>query len=163
MNFARIAFFATAFFFLSACGFKPVHSPNSFGNMGVSYKDISVRSANNKKLDFLLKQALRDRIGDHTKTRYVLSVLPKLRRTALGVSTDDIASRYDLVVNTKVRLIDTKINKTIYTYSVRSVSTYGAPRDPYGEISAESNATEQVATEAADQILLRLAHYKPGQ
>lgn len=167
MNFARIALTATAFAFLSlglsACGFKPMHAPNGFGTTGLNYDDISIRTVKNEKIDFLLKQALRDRIGENTKTPYILSIEPTTRQRGLGRGTDDIASRYDLTLTTKFELIDAKSGKVVYKDTVSTVSTYGAPLDPYGKISAENNATEQVAVEATDRILTRLARFNFGK
>lgn len=167
MNFARIAFISTVFVFLSAglsaCGFKPMHAPNGFGTTSLNYNDISVQTINNEKVDFLLKQALRDRIGENTNTPYILSIVPSLGQRGLGRGTDDIASRYDLVLTTKFELIDAKSGKVIYKDSVGAISTYGAPLDPYGKIAAENNATEQVAVEATDRILTRLARFNFGK
>lgn len=167
MNFARITLIVTAFAFLSvglsACGFKPMHAPNSFGVSGINYNDISVRTVKNDKVGFLLKQALRDRIGENTKTRYILSLEPTIGQTGLGRGTEDIASRYDLTINTEFELIDTQSGKIVYTDKVSATSTYGAPLDPYGKIAAENNATEQLAVEAADRLLIRLARFNLGK
>lgn len=167
MKFLRTALIASVAIlfsaFLSACGFTPMHAPNSFGNMGVDYNELSIVTVNNEKIDFLLKQALRDRVGEHTKTRYRLTVEPRLSQSGLGRGTDDVASRYDLTMTTKIELLDTQSGQTVYTDTVSTVTTYGAPLDPYGEIAAQSNATEQIAVEATDRILVRLARYKAVQ
>lgn len=144
---------------LSGCGFKPMHAPASFGAKSYDYANIAVATTNEEKIDFLLKQSLRDRFGENHNTDYILNISPKLSRRSLGISDDDVASRYDLAMTASFELYDTKTKKTVYKDSVRAVSTFGAPRDPYGTVSAQNNATEQVAAETADRIIIRLARY----
>ncbi|HHL43257.1 MAG TPA: hypothetical protein ENJ42_06550 [Hellea balneolensis] len=147
-------------FTLGACGFKPMHAPTALqGAEGVAFSDISVSTSENLKKDFLIKQALRNRIGNNTETKYRLDIESTVGRKILGVGADDVASRYDLVMRTKFSLIDRKTGKAVFNGRTQAVSTYGAPRDPYGTITAGENATEQVAGETADRIINRLAGY----
>lgn len=154
---------------LSACGFSPVHAqkgqlgatPN-YANLGFGLEDITVNvttdgQVNNEKIGYLLKQALRDRMGDGDHAAYVLSVEPKISRSGLGISGDDVASRYDLSLRSKFTLTESKTGTVILKDSVTTVSTYGASRDPYGAVSAQNTASEHVAQLAADRILRRMA------
>lgn len=147
---------------LGACGFKPMHAPNSFGATGISYSDISVQTVKEEKPDFLLKQALRDRLGDNSNTRYILTIDPTVSRSSLGISGQDVASRYDLTMRASFTLKERKTGNIVFKNNIIATSTFAAPRDAYGTISAQNNANEQVATEAADRILMRLARYKGG-
>lgn len=144
---------------LTACGFKPMHAPGAFSDSSYSFEKISVTTVNEEKPDFLLKQALRDRFGDNADTQYELRIDPSVRRTGLGIGADDVASRFDMNMSAKYELVETKSGKTVDKGTVSSISTFAAPRDPYGRISAENNATEQVAREAADRIIIKLASY----
>ncbi len=145
---------------LSACGFKPMHAPGAFSTgQTYAYSDIAVATTAEEKIDFLLKQSLRDRFGDNHSTKYTLKISPKINRRSLGISDDDVASRYDLAMTANFELVDNKTGKGVFKDRVRAVSTFAAPRDPYGRISAENNATEQVASETADRIIIRLARY----
>lgn len=148
---------------LSACGFKPMHAPSTFSGNSFNYSSISVVTKNNEKIDFLLQQALRDRMGENHNTPYTLKIVPKVSRGTLGIGGDDVASRYDLHMNVRFELIDTKTGKTVLRDKIRGTSTFGAPRDAYGTIAAQSNATEQVATDAADRIIIRIARYMAGK
>jgi len=137
-----------------------MHAPGAFSNgESYNYADISVATTAEEKIDFLLKQSLRDRFGDNSATKYTLNISPKISRRSLGISDDDVASRYDLAMTARFELVDNKSGKGVFKDSVRAVSTFAAPRDPYGRISAENNATEQVASETADRIIIRLARY----
>lgn len=145
---------------LSACGFKPMHAPGTFTTgSGYSFEKISVTTSKEEKSDFLLKQALRDRFGDNQDAQYELKISPKVTRGGLGIGADDVASRYDMRMNAKYELVERKTGKTVHKGTVTSISTFAAPRDPYGTVSAENNATEQVAREAADRIIIKLAGY----
>ena len=159
--------------FLSACGFSPMHAPTGLGTSNIHYDDISVVMLTSDKagvdniaedkVGFLLKQALRDRIGDTQNALYNLRITPSISRGGLGIGGDDVASRYDLTMTAKFELLDIKTGKIVFKNQVRSISTFAAPRDPYGTIAAENNASEQVARETADRILIRIARYKSGQ
>jgi LPS-assembly lipoprotein len=144
---------------LTACGFKPMHAPNAFSDTGYSFEKISVTTLKEEKADFLLKQALRDRFGDNQGTEFELRIDSKVKRSGLGIGADDVASRYDMSMTAKFELVERKSGETVHKGSVTSVSTFAAPRDPYGTISAENNATEQVARETADRIIIKLASY----
>jgi len=159
MHRVSIFFIAAAALLLSSCGFKPMHAPGAFGAASYDYSEISVVSLENEKIDFLLKQALRDRIGDNYNTKYILQVEPDLKRKVLGIGSDDVASRYDLTMKAKIILLDAKTGEELFKDKVTAISTFAAPRDPYGTVSAQNNATELVAVEAADRTLARLARY----
>ncbi|HFB55241.1 MAG TPA: hypothetical protein ENJ46_04890 [Hellea balneolensis] len=150
---------------LSACGFEPMHATNALNGAsavkgGVVFREISVVTSKNDKEDFLLKQALRDRLGDNSNTRYTLRVVPTTSRRNLGIGADDVASRYDLIMTARFELLDAKTGDVLMKDKIRAISTFGAPRDPYGTASAQNNADRQVAAEAADRIIVRLARYQ---
>ena len=156
---SRFLFITFSGFLLAACGFKPVHAPGGFSKNSLAFEKISVTVVNEEKIGFFLKQALHDRMGEHTNTEYVLSVEPKARRISIGITDDDIASRYDLDMNTKIILTDSKTGKILIEDTVSAVSTFGASRDPYGRTSAQDTATEHISYETADRIIIRLIKY----
>lgn len=160
MRFFVLTFIAIA---LTACGFKPMHAPSTFSDTGYSFEKITVTTLKEEKPDFLLKQALRDRFGDNQDTEYELRIAPRITRSPLGIGADDVASRYDMRMSSSFQLVERKSGKTVHKGSVSSVSTFAAPRDPYGTIAAENNATEQVARETADRIIIKLAGYFESQ
>lgn len=161
MNIAKALFVSFALVFMTACGFKPMHASTGLGVSGIAFSDISVRTPGNEKIDFLVKQALRDRVGDNADAPYILQIRPKLSRDGIGIRGDDIASRYDLNLISLVELMDAKSGDILWTDTVKTISTYSAPQDPYATISAQNNATELVARNAAERILIALARYKP--
>ena len=148
--------------FLSACGFKPVHSATlkndapAFSSLKVELVDPD--RVNQKEAGYYLQQHLYDRIGQNAGP-HVLKISPRARRRPYGLTANDVASRFDLVLNVRYELIDSATGEKLYAGSVGSTSTFGSSRDPYARISAEKNATEQVARDAADRLLLRMSAY----
>ena len=158
----KIIVSALALPLLTACGFTPMHG-TSLGANAAKFEDISIeisdgRDAGDKEAGFYVMQRLRDRIGENTG-KHILKLRPKLRRQRLGVSSDDIASRYDSILEVNYRLVDAKSGKLLDKGSVKGTSTFGAPTDPYGVIAADKSANQQIAKEVADRLLVKLAGY----
>ena len=158
-----------------ACGFKPLHAPYVFEGQNSFFKSIHLAPAHlqsgallvNDKANFHLVQYLRSRMGYEKNTDiqknqqrpYLLTTSSVLRRTGLGVSSDDIASRYDLTITTKFELTQHATGKSLYKSQVQSVATFGAPRDVYGTAQSQIEASKRVARENADRIIIKLAAY----
>ena len=147
---------------LSACGFTPLHGA-SLGSNAAKFEDVSIqindgRDAGDKEAGFLVMQRLRDRIGENTG-KHVLELTPRLQRQRLGISADDVASRYDSILEMKYKLLDAKSGKILDRGTVKGTSTFGAPIDPYGIVAADNNAKQQTAKEVADRLLVKLAGY----
>jgi len=152
----------TAASLLTACGFTPMHGA-SLGANAAKFEDISIqindgRDAGDKEAGFLVLQRLRDRIGENTG-KHILELSPKLRRQRLGISADDVASRYDSILEIDYKLLDANSGKILDRGRVKGTSTFGAPIDPYGIVAADNNAKQQTAKEVADRLLVKLAGY----
>lgn len=147
---------------LTACGFTPLHAtPNTAS--AVSFEDVSIKITDgadegDKEAGFFVMQRLRDRIGENTG-RHILTLDPRQSRRGFGVNSIDVASRYDSILSVNYTLKDAKSGSLLMTGSVRAVSTFGAPLDPYGLIAAEKSAVQQITKEAADRLLIKLASY----
>ncbi len=147
---------------LTGCGFTPMHG-TSLGANTDKFQDISIqindgRDAGDKEAGFLVMQRLRDRIGENTG-KHILDLTPRLRRQRLGISADDVASRYDSILEMDYKLLDAKSGKILERGKVKGISTFGAPIDPYGIVAADNNAKQQTAKEVADRLLVKLAGY----
>lgn len=158
----KIIIAAFALPLLTACGFTPMHG-TSLGANAAKFEDISIqindgRDAGDKEAGFLVMQRLRDRIGENTG-KHILELTPKLRRQRLGISADDVASRYDSVLEVDYKLMDAKTGRILNKGKVKGISTFGAPIDPYGIVAADNNAKQQTAKEVADRLLVKLAGY----
>ncbi|WP_084169055.1 LPS assembly lipoprotein LptE [Hellea balneolensis] len=162
----KIIIAALALPLLTACGFTPMHG-SSLGANAAKFEDISIqindgRDAGDKEAGFLVMQRLRDRIGENTG-KHILELTPKLRRQRLGISADDVASRYDSILEVNYKLMDAKTGRILNKGKVKGTSTFGAPVDPYGIVAADNNAKQQTAKEVADRLLVKLAGYYADQ
>lgn len=148
---------------LAACGFTPLHSQSTAAPLpavNLDFTQTQAKGATGDKVEFLLRQSLKDRMaGNSRASPYTLSLDSKLARRSLGIRVDDVASRFDLTLTVEYRLIETKTGDVLDTGTVRAVSTFGAPTDPYGRTTAQFDAEERVSTEASDFLILKLARY----
>lgn len=147
---------------LSSCGFTPMHAPQ-LGSDGAAFKNIQIEVVEPERLAhqegaFWVEQALYDRLGKDGRL-HLLKVEPKFTRSGIGISAEDVATRYDLRVNVKYRLIDKKTGDVLDKGSVSTSSSFGAPRDPYGRSISEQTATKNVSKEVTDRLIIRLAAY----
>ncbi len=149
---------------VTGCGFTPMHAPGALSaNGSTPLQQITLnmedgRDANDKEIGFYLQQRLRDRMGSN-QGQYTLTVTPSWRRGRLGISAEDIASRYDGTVNARYKLTETKSGLVLDSGTVQAVTTFGASTDAYGVITANDSAMQTTAAEAADRLIVKLAGY----
>ena len=154
--------FLLMLFFISSCGFSPMHSPTNTTNSNL-FKNISVElneieDIGNKEIGFYLIQRIRDRIGTNLG-KDVLLLTPVIRRSGYGASSDDVASRYDITLIVNYEIKNRKTGDLLNRGSVRGSSTFAAPIDPYGLIAASNDAEQVIAKDVADRMLFKLATY----
>lgn len=147
---------------LSGCGFTPMHAS---APDGTSLSDISVSLVKGSRISdnqagFFLTQRLRDRLGKASAASpYEIKVVPTYRRTRLGLTEGDVATRYDVTVRVKWELIQTKTGKVVDKGVTSTVSTFGAPEGPYGVITADNIGVQQASKQTADKLVIELASY----
>lgn len=151
---------------LSSCGFTPMHGTTAtstpMANVNIDLKKGS--DVIDNQAGFFVLQRLRDRIGTQSDDMpYTLEVTPTYRRSRFGLTDADIASRYDITVSTRWKLIDTKTGKAVDKGVASSTSTFGASEGPYGVITADNVGVEQAAKETADKLILQLARALASQ
>ncbi len=147
---------------LAACGFKPMHTAAKLAE-APAFNSIKVELVDpdrvtQKEAGYHLQQHLFNRLGQNSGP-HILRLDPTAGRRPYGLTTNDVASRFDMSLRVKYQLINSVDGKTLDKGEIRAVTTFGASRDVYGRIAAQQNAAEQVARDAADRILVRLAAY----
>lgn len=151
--------------FTTACGFTPMHAPSGavggFGNMSVELG--SAIRVDDKEAAFWVQQRLAERLGNKNPAAQVLEITPSTRRSGIGVSGQDVATRYDLNMSLKYKLTDAATGKVLDRGTINSVSTYTASNDPYALIAAEKATTKQLASDTADRLLTKVAGYFASQ
>lgn len=152
--------FVVAALLLSGCGFTPMHAtgPNGKTLSDVAIDTKKVTNVADNNAGFLITQRLRDRVGvAQSPARYTLEIKPQYRRVRLGLTDGDVASRYDVNILARWKLLNTKTGKLIDSGVVSTVSTFGAPSGPYGVITADNVGVEQAAKETADKLVIEMA------
>ncbi len=151
--------------FTASCGFTPMHAPSgvvgAFGNMSVELGP-SIR-VDDKEAAFWVQQRLAERLGHNSAAAQVLEITPSTQRGGIGVSGQDVATRYDLNMSLNYKLTDAKTGEVLDRGTINSVSTYTASNDPYALIAAEKATTKQLATDTADRLLTKVAGYFASQ
>lgn len=147
---------------LTACGFTPMHAPSAVAGKP-AFKNIQVDLVTPEDIAhdhgaFYVQQALYDRLGTQGRT-HVLKIMPEFSRSGLGISAQDVATRFDVRIRMPYELTDAKTGDLLDRGTVSATTTFGAPIDPYGREASEQSATENVAREAADRLLVRLSAY----
>lgn len=147
---------------LAACGFTPLHSTSASAPLPaltLDFQETQASGATGDKIEFLLRQSLKDRMSPSAASPYTLTLDSRLTRRSLGIRVDDVASRFDLILVVNYKLIKKSDGELMDRGSVRAISTFGAPTDPYGRTTAQFDAEERVTTEASDRLILNLARY----
>ena len=151
---------------LQACGFSPVHKTGS-GLTGQAYSNVKIvaldgNNPDDQEAGFHIKQNMVERIGQGNGT-HILEITPRLRQRRLGITGDDVASRFEISLSAKYQLTDGKTGDVLDKGSLSSVSSFGSPVDPFGRISAEENAAERLAADIADDLIIELSKYYADQ
>lgn len=146
-------------FMCNACGFTPVHAPG-----GVSFDTVRVQLSGGTAIDdkeaaFWVQQRLAERFSTGSSPAQVLEITPTAYRAGLGISGQDIATRYDLNMSIRYKLTDAKTGKVLDRGTVNGVSTFTATNDAYALVAAEKETTRQLAADTADRLITKLAGY----
>lgn len=160
-----LASFTVAASLLSGCGFAPLHAPQgTFSSqaplraMDVELNTASADKVTGERVNYLLRQKLTDRMASG-QSDYALSITSRLSRTALGVTADDVTSRYDLSLSANYVLINALTKEVLGRETLYAVSTFNVPADPYGRVSAQNDAEDRVASDISDQLVFKLARH----
>lgn len=140
---------AFALVLVTACGFKPVYSTGGggFASGPIEVQQISGRSGH------MLRRALQEQLAaglpgiDQTA---VLSVDLDENITYLAFKPDGAASRSSVIMSATYTLTD----ETRRLSGRRETSIdFSVPDAPYGDISAQTNATDRAARQIAQKIV----------
>ena len=146
---------------LAACGFTPVHQ-NDFSKL--AFPDIKVvttedHNQDNKRASYEIRQNLKTRIGSsNSATSYQLKINPRIFKTRLGLTNQDIASRIELRLQTLYAITDAT-GKTLETGRVNSSTSFDLNNDPYARIRSEDSAIDRLAKDTADDLVIVLSKF----
>ena len=145
---------------LAGCGFTPLYgTPGITSNMA----GVDVITPDGR-LGHLLSEDLRDNLAVRRgePPRYRLALNVNEHRYARGLSTEQVATWYELYVMVDYSLVDAATGKTLTAGQMPVSVSYDAPVDPYAGIVAQQDGQRRAAAEAAQRIRIALASYFAG-
>ena len=141
---------------LSGCaGFQPLYGEqNVVGNLAA----IDV-VAPEGRTGYLIRQHLDDRFAKNhsAAAAYRMNLNLNEARFPRGVRIDNVATRYEYVLVATYTLTAQPSGTLAKRGSVRVELTYDSADQPYASISAQQDAQDRAASEAARRIELELA------
>ncbi len=144
---------------LGGCGFRPMLKQVDDTNVQGELAAVDVKTPIDR-LGYLVRDSLLDQLnpaGIQVPTRYRLEVNLQRRSNALGIQLDNTATRFNLTLTARFRLLDVDNQKVLYSSLVRRVASYNAIHDPYAELAAELDAEKRAAREVGTEIQTQLA------
>lgn len=140
---------------LSGCGFQPLYG----GPSGVQLDGIALVQEGDQRIDYLLRDELRNAFPDNAG-RYRLVLEPAdVRRTGSGIGADGIATRYDLLLTVSYRIYEDGNPEPVFDGSASGSGTYNIPLQPYAAITSQREGEELAARAASNRITLQVARF----
>ena len=144
---------------VAGCGFRPMLGQIDDTQVQGELAAIDVRTANDR-LGYLVRDHLLDELnpgGADVPSRYLLQIDLRRRSNALGIQLNNTATRYNLTLTARFRLLDASTKRVLYTSLVRRIASYNAIRDPYAELAAELDAEQRAARDIGTDIRTQIA------
>ncbi|THD74274.1 MAG: hypothetical protein E7812_18240 [Phenylobacterium sp.] len=141
---------------LAACGFTPLYADRP----GVVTKLANIQVIRPEgRTGFLIGEHLDDYL---TKDRnaapaYKMYVQLSETRYPRGVRIDNVATRYEYVLQADYKLVSLPSTDVAKTGRVHVEITYDSADQPYASVAAQEDAQDRAAEEAARRIQLELA------
>ena len=142
---------------LSGCGFTPLYAtPGVTPNLAAV--DVVTPEG---RTGHLLSEDLQDDLAIvHDKPAiYRLALAVDETRYARGLSTEQLATWYELSVRVSYSLIEISSGRTLKSGVTPVSVSYDAADDPYAGIVAQQDGQRRAAAEAAQRIRLQLAAF----
>ncbi|MEM9129227.1 MAG: LPS assembly lipoprotein LptE [Pseudomonadota bacterium] len=135
---------------LAACGFEPALAPGSPASR--LYNTVLI-DAPSSRLQFLLTRELETRLGRGSAAQYGLSLSITMRERAVGISSSDVTTRFNLLGSVKYALRDFQSKAVLITGAESNFVSYGATGTTVATQAAERDAQERLMVIMADQIM----------
>lgn len=140
---------------LSACGFAPLYAQPGVASNLAAVDVVAPKG----RTGYLMREHLDDALGRNpgmTPT-YRMDLAVNETRFPRGVRIDNVATRYEYVLTAEYVLNNLASGAVAKRGRVRVAVTYDSADQPYSSISAQQDAQDRAAQEAARRIQLELA------
>jgi LPS-assembly lipoprotein len=142
---------------LAACGFTPLYAEPGVAPALSSVQVIPPKG----RMGFLMQEQLDDALARRRgeTPRYRLTMTADEIRTPRGLRVNNTATEYELSLTVIYTLVETATGKTVRTGVAPVIVTYESSDAPYAGLSAQTDAQERAATQAATLVRLDLSRY----
>ena len=140
---------------LAGCGFTPL-----YGDPAVTAQLHSVQVTTPPgRTGQLIREHLDDALARNkgVTSRYKMELVLSETRYPRGVRVDNVATRYEYVLTANYTVTALPSGTPVKVGTTRVEVTYDSADQPYASISAQQDAQDRAAAEAARKIQLELA------
>ncbi len=142
---------------VAGCGFRPIYAHSTGASQKLAAMDVVTGSG---RTNYLLRQAVIDGFAAYgdAEPLYTLTLEVDERRAGFGITAQDVATRYEVVLNVRYALVRSRDGKLVDRGRVSGAASYDVPRDsafgedPYASIAVEENAKVRAADLAAERL-----------
>lgn len=138
---------------LAGCGFTPVYGPE--GDAKGLAGAIEIDAPRDAAGQALVAQ-LEDRLGIASAAEYRLAADVFLTENELGITPDQVITRYQLLGQARFVLYDLSTGTPVTSGTVSNFSSYSATGTPFATQTAQNDAQDRLMVILADEIVARL-------
>lgn len=138
---------------LAACGFQPVYAPG--GSAAGLLDQVRIDDPDDRN-GFDLVERLEERLGRSRAPRYRLSYQITTRRSGLGITPDNVTTRYNVDGSVTFALHDQASDAVLHQGRAATFVSYSATGSTVATVTAEADAYARLMRLLADQIVNRL-------
>lgn len=138
---------------LAACGFAPAYGPGGAAEGLIDRVEVDAPVNRN---DFELVERLEERLGRSRAPAYRLSYAIATRALGLGITTENVVSRFQLSGVVGFRLVDAATGAVLAKGEVTGFTAYSASGSTVATVSSERDAHRRLMRLLADQLVTRL-------
>ncbi|MCF6444777.1 LPS assembly lipoprotein LptE [Nereida sp. MMG025] len=148
--FDRRAVLTGALALVAGCGFRPVLDSEVPFRGAVRFFDPKTRT------DFVLRNALEDRIGTPNAPRYALSISTVISEDGIAITSDQVTTQFNVIGKVDYTLRDLTTDAVVSQGSVDNFTSYSTTGTTVATETAERDAIDRLMVILADQITARL-------
>lgn len=136
-----------------ACGFQPVYGPD--GTSSGLHGQVDIEPPRDF-FGFAFVRHMESRLGLSNVPTYRLSTVLSVEESSLGITSDQITTRFQLVGLAQFRLIEIATSETVSQGEVETFTSYSATGTPFATRSAQQDARDRLMVALADQVVAQL-------
>jgi LPS-assembly lipoprotein len=146
---------------LSGCGWEPLYANGETAAGSADLRAVQVPRIP-ERVGQMLETALRNSFnptGEPTKPKYSLIVTLSTALTSLGIQSQGLGTRGEVIVNASYRLVEVGTNKPLQSGSIHTSDSFDIQANGYSTMVAEDDAKTRCVEELRREIVIRLTTF----